>query len=89
MYTALPWGQETQLGQFCFVFLCLGHSLSLSFHLSPTALPPLSMVCSALSLAHVPWALADSAAVSRLRYLLWQPLSPERRWAAKGVQSLR
>ncbi|KAK1331285.1 hypothetical protein QTO34_009236 [Cnephaeus nilssonii] len=61
-------------------------------HFPFTFLPPLfllSMVCSALSLAHVPWALADSAAVSRLRYLLWQPLSPERRWAAKGVQSLR
>lgn len=60
-YTALPWGRKPSWDNSA-VFLSWAQFVTF---LSPFS-PPLflSMVCSALSLAHVSWALVDFAAAS-------------------------
>lgn len=80
---------QTQLGQFCFVFLLSWALLSLSIHpLSPLLSPALSMVCSpALCLlpkSPGPWLILLLFLVCGV---FFGSLSPERPWAAKGAQS--
>lgn len=83
-----PGAHQTQLEQFCFVFLLSWTVFSLSFH--PFSLlfsPALSMVCSTalclLPKSLGPWLILLLFLVCGV---FFGSLSPERHWAAKGAQ---